>query len=348
VGANTTLGAVVVLVGLTAAACGQNGQQKSEAPPAPQTPAQVTATPPSPPAPSGPAAGFADVVERLSPSVVTVRTGDGVGSAVVFRPDIVLTNAHVVGRERDVTLTFADREEAKGSVLASDPITDLAVVRSARDNLPVPEYRTELPRPGEWAVAIGSPLGLENTVTVGVISGINRAIPGGASQSQSLVDLIQTDAPISPGNSGGALLDAAGRVVGINEAYIPPEAGAVSLGFAIPAVTATDAADQLLEDGKVSHPYLGISIGRVTPAIQRQLGLKIDGGALVTGVDRGAPAARAGLKPGDVIVEVGSQPVRTLEDLLTLLRQSRPGAEIKVTYVRGGQRQEASVTVGSR
>jgi serine protease Do len=299
-------------------------------------------------APAAAPVGFADVVERVSPSVVTVQLPGGVGSGVVLKPDVIVTNAHVVGDAREVVLEFADGEAARGTVLATDEVTDLAVVRSERGDLPVPEYRSELPRPGDAAVAIGSPLGFQNSVTAGVISGLHRDIPGSAAQTSSLVDLIQTDAPISPGNSGGALLDAQGRVVGINEAYIPPEVGAVSLGFAIPTGTVLDVAEQLLATGRAAHPYLGISIGQLTPAIRRTFGVQADSGALVTEVDGGGPAAVAGLQPGDVIVELDGQPVKTIEDLLSALRRTRAGAQIPVKFLRGSAQEQVSVTVGER
>lgn len=322
-------------------ACGSGAPQNSAQSPAPSAPTQTSGAPDV-------AAGFADVVERLVPSVVTVRLDSGVGSGVVLRPDVIVTNAHVVRTARDVVLEFADGEQADGVVLASDAVTDLAVVRSSRTGLPVPEYRVELPRPGELAVAIGSPLGFQNSVTAGVISGLHRDIPGSAAQSSSLVDLIQTDAPISPGNSGGALLDAEGRVVGINEAYIPPALGAVSLGFAIPSATALDVADQLLRNGSAAHPYLGVSITQLTPAVRRGLGVEVEEGALVTGVDRGSPAATAGVRPGDVITELDGTAVRSVEDLLSALRRTRPGAQVPMSVQRGGSRQQMTVTVGER
>jgi S1-C subfamily serine protease len=267
---------------------------------------------------------------------------------VVLRPDVVVTNAHVVQDQHDVTISFADGTTAHGSVLATDPATDLAVVHSDRGGLPVPDYRSELPRPGEIALAIGSPLGFENSVTAGVISGLHRDIPGSAAQTASLVDLIQTDASISPGNSGGGLLDANGRVVGINEAYIPPAAGAVSLGFAIPSTTVLDVANQLLTNGKATHPYLGVSVGELTPAIKQMSNIQADQGALVLGIDPGAPAAAAGVQPGDVIVEFAGKQIKSVEDLLGTLRQTQPGSQQKFAFVRGGQRQDATVTVGSR
>ncbi|WP_308258903.1 S1C family serine protease [Pseudonocardia sp. H11422] len=288
------------------------------------------------------------MVERVAPSVVTVRVGNGgLGSGVVFRPDIVLTNQHVVGAARDVTIGYADGTSSPGTVLATDRITDLAVVRTARSGLPVPEYRTELPRQGDPVLAIGSPLGFENTVTAGIVSALDREIPGSAAQSRALVDLIQTDAPISPGNSGGALLDATGRVIGINEAYLPPATGAVSLGFAIPAATAVDVAEQLLTAGVATHPYLGVSLGRLTPQLRSGLGIAVDEGALVLGVEQNGPAATAGLRPGDVVTLFGDRPVRSVEDLLGALRDTEPGQQVPLTVARGTERDAVTVTVGS-
>jgi S1-C subfamily serine protease len=313
----------------------------------PQPTGSPAAALPAPAAPGIPAAGFADVVERIAPSVVTVRTTDGIGSGVVYRPDVVLTNEHVATGATDVTVEFADGTSSPGVVLATDVVTDLAVVRTARADLPVPAYHTELPRPGDLVLAIGSPLGFENTVTAGIVSGLNRQIPGSAAQTRALVDLIQTDAAISPGNSGGALVDAAGRVVGINEAYLPPATGAVSLGFAIPAATAVDVAEQLLADGTATHAFLGVTLRQLTPQISRQLDVGVESGALVLSVQAGGPAAAAGLRPGDVIVTFAGQEVGSVEDLLGALRHSEPGQQVPVELVRDGQRQQLSVTLGS-
>jgi serine protease Do len=339
--------AAVGVAALMLTACTSAGQQDS---PAPATPTQeATTTSAAPPPAAGPVfTGFADVVERVSPSVVTVQLADGVGSGVVLRSDIIVTNAHVVGNAREVTIGYADGVSSAGQVLAADAVTDLAVVRTRRSDLPVPEYRSELPRPGEVAIAIGSPLGFENTATAGIISGLNRNIPDSADAGASLVDLIQTDASISPGNSGGALLDANGRVVGINEAYIPPTAGAVSLGFAIPTSTVLDVTEQLLRDGRATHPYLGVSTSRLTPAIRRELGVSVESGALVRGVEPGSPAASAGLRPGDVIVDLAGTPVESVEDLLGALRRTPPGSQQPVVVVRNGGRITLTVTVGSR
>lgn len=299
--------------------------------------------------PAAPTGGYADLVERIAPSVVTVRTDIGSGSGVVFRPDVVLTNQHVVGEDTTVSIEYADGTSSPGTVLATDAVTDLAVVRTERVGLPVPQYRTELPRPGEIVLTLGSPLGFENTVTAGIVSGLNRQIPGSAAQSRALVDLIQTDAALSPGNSGGALIDTAGRVVGINEAYIPPAAGAVSLGFAIPAATAVDVAEQLLADGTATHPFLGVSLGRLTPVIRQALNIEVETGALVLGVTPGGPAAAAGVRSGDVVVALAGKPVRSVEDLLGALRATEPGQQVPLTIARrGGERQELTVTIGTQ
>jgi S1-C subfamily serine protease len=194
---------------------------------------------------------------------------------------------------------------------------------------------------------MGSPLGFMNTVTAGIVSGVGREIPGSASQGRALVDLIQTDAPISPGNSGGALVDVSGRVVGINDAYLPPSTGAVSIGFAIPSATAIDVADDLLDDGKVTHPYLGVVVGRLTPQIAQALSTGTDRGVLVRDVATGDPAARAGLRPGDVVTGFAGQPVTTVEEFLGELRRVEPGQTIQLTLVRNAAEQTVEVTVGA-
>ncbi|MBW0129577.1 S1C family serine protease [Pseudonocardia oceani] len=316
------------------------------------TPTPADPAPPAPaptaPTPTGPAGvSTADVVARLAPSVVTVRTEQGAGSGVVYREDVVLTNQHVVGDATDVVIDYADGTSSPGTVLATDRITDLAVVRTERTGLPVPEYRTALPRPGEEVLAIGSPLGFEGSVTSGIVSGLDRQIPGSAAQSRALVDLIQVDAAISPGNSGGALLDATGRVIGINEAYIPPSVGAVSIGFAIPASTAVDIAEQLLADGVAVHPYLGVRLAPLTPELREGLGVAAEGGALVTAVAQGGPAATAGVEPGDVIVELAGTAITSIEDVLGTLRDTEPGREVGVSVVREGTQVDLQLTVGT-
>jgi S1-C subfamily serine protease len=201
---------------------------------------------------------------------------------------------------------------------------------------------------GDFAMVIASPLGFEGSVTVGVISGLHRDIPDSATRGeQPLVDLIQTDASISPGSSGGALLDDQGRVLGLSEAYIAPQAGAVRLGFAIPARTVVRVAEELLEDGRAVHAYLGIRFGRLTPEMAESLGADRPG-ALVLSVQPGGPAADAGVVGGDVIVAVDGEATDSTEHVLGQLRQTSVGDELELTLVRDGQEQEVTVTVRER
>jgi len=274
----------------------------------------------------------------------------GIGSGFIVSPDgYILTNSHVVDDSSEVTVKLTDRREFIAKVIGVDKRSDVALIKIAATGLPTVHFGdSSRLRPGQWVVAIGSPFGFENSVTAGVISGLHREIPGSAAQSRALVDLIQTDAPISPGNSGGALLDTRGQVIGINDAYIPPEAGAVSLGFAIPSATAIDVADQMLATGKVVHPVLGVSLGQLTASIRQQLGVQVDSGALVLGVDPGSPAAAAGIQPGDVIIQFGGKPVAGVEDVLGALRTTKPGDQVVLTVARHADRTQLKVTVGTQ
>ena len=303
----------------------------------------------APDQPSGETMSIPDLVDAVEPSVVTIFTDGGLGSGVVYTADgAIITNEHVVRGATEVEVAFADGQRVGGTVLATDPIVDIAVVQAERTDLPAAEFATELPEVGEGAVVIGSPLGFENTVTSGIISALHRQIPGSAAQGQSLVDLIQTDAAISPGNSGGALVNLRGQIIGISEAYIPPSAGAVALGFAIPAATATEVADQLLEDGTAEHAFLGLVPGAITPQIARQLGLPQDEGAVVLSVVEGGPAAEAGLQPGDVLVRLDDDELRSPEDLLGSLRRRDPGDEVTIEFLRDNESQTTEATLADR
>jgi len=294
------------------------------------------------------------MVRDVEPSVVTVRTQNGLGSGIVYRKDTVLTDQHVVAVQEGqpdvvptVELALADGSTIKGTVTGSDLLTDLAVIHVSGRQLPPLTFRTSLPQPGETVLAIGSPLGFNSSVTEGIVSALGRNLP--ASQSSlPLVDLIQTDAAISPGNSGGALVDVCGQVVGINEAYIPPQSGAVSLGFATPAVVATNIADQLVKNGTAQHPYLGIRLTNLTPAIASALGTGVRSGVVVVDVLAGGPAAKAGVQRGDVITRLGGHPVSSYADLLGTLRTTTPGSTLKMTVDRDGTKKQLTVTVGSR
>jgi serine protease DegQ len=295
------------------------------------------------------AEGIPELVNRVSPSVVAVLVEDGEGSGVIWSEDgVIVTNNHVVEGSSTVEVVLATGVRTEADVVATDPLTDLAVIRADRDGLPAAEFDERVPAVGELAVAIGNPLGFEGSVTAGIVSGVHRRIPAAGAEAAALVDLIQTDAPISPGNSGGALVDAAGQVVGINVAYIPPEARAVSIGFAIPGRTVVDIVEQLLEDGEAQHAFLGVEPRPLTPEVVQNFDLDTETGVLVFTVTEGSGAARAGLEAGDVIVAVDGEEMRTVEDLFALLRQRAPGDRVTLTIVRDGEERQVTATLTDR
>jgi serine protease DegQ len=338
--------AVAALLAAVLAGCSL-AQEQARSAPAPVTAATPKANASAQAAAAGDIPG---IVRKVEPSVVTIQHDQGTGSGVVWSRDgVVVTNAHVVGEVRDVQVAFFDGQRIDGRVRATDPDTDLAVVDVERDDLQPATFQKTLPVVGELAVAMGSPLGFQNTITAGIISGLHREIPGSAEQGiRSLVDLIQTDAAISPGNSGGALVNGRGEVVGVNVAYIPPEQGAVAIGFAIPGATAVDVVGQLLRDGRATHSYLGIQPDQVTREVADELGLDEASGVVVLAAIDGGPAANAGLRDGDVIVAIDNARIETVEDLFAELRQRKPGAQVRLTIIRGGRRQEVTVTLADR
>lgn len=346
--------ALTVLAILGSGMAGCTGADQSPAPSASSTAGSTaqgssgTALATQPGTPQA-AADIPSIVENVQPSVVTVLTNGGLGSGVVFAAEgLILTNEHVVRGNTDVEIAFADGQRVAGTVKATDAISDLALVEAKRTGLPAAKFQSELPRVGELAIVIGSPLGFENTATAGIISGLHREIPGSAASSQSLVDLIQTDAAISPGNSGGAVVNARGEVIGISEAYIPPQSGAVALGFAIPAATAVRVAEQLREDGTADHAFIGVRPGAITSQIADALGLENTRGALVLSVVDGGPADRAGIRPGDVLVSLDGKELASPEDLLAELRGKNPDQTVNVGYRRGTESKEAKVILAAR
>jgi S1-C subfamily serine protease len=289
------------------------------------------------------------LVRQTEPSVVTILTNSGLGSGIVYRKDgTVVTAAHVVGNNNDVKVAFADGQQFGAHVNARDPVSDVAVLKADRAGVTPAKFQQALPQVGEPVVAIGSPLGFEATVTSGIISGLHRQIPGSAAAGQPLVDLIQTDAPISPGNSGGALINATGEVVGVNEAYLPPATGAVSLGFATPSGDVVQVADELLSTGKARHSFVGIQPATLTSEIAGQLGINRDRGVIVQEVVPDSPAAQAGIQPGDVITAINGTETTTAENFIAELRKTKPGDRIELTVVRGGKTARIPVTVADR
>jgi serine protease DegQ len=291
-----------------------------------------------------------EVVDAVEPSVVSVTTNEGEGSGVIWNDDgIVVTNNHVVENASGVEVVLASGAHLPAEVQATTEDFDLAVLRVTRRGLPPADFARDLPEVGELAVAIGNPLGFEQSVTAGIVSAVHRSIPSGGT-TRALVDLIQTDAAISPGNSGGALVGADGRVMGINVAYLPPQStGAVALGFAIPSPTVIDVVGQLLRTGEVEQAYVGIeNPATVTPEIAQQFGLSADEGVVFEGVSAGGPADRAGLRPGDVILAIEGKGTATVEDLYRELRRLRPGRRVSIRIVRDGDRRTVDLTLGER
>jgi serine protease Do len=282
------------------------------------------------------------------------QSEEGVGSGVIYRNDgYIITNNHVVEGASEVSVAFADGTTERAEVVGRDPDTEIAVIRVDRNDLPAASFNeSEDLVVGQLAVAIGSPSGFESTVSAGVISGLGREFPEeftGGTLELSLVDLIQTDAAISPGNSGGALVNRDGEIIGINVAYLPPaETGAVNIGFAVPSDTAVSVADQLIETGEVSSAYLGIFTTDLSPEDAERFDLPVDSGAIVREVEPGSAADEAGVIRGDIIVALGDAPIEGSGDLLGALRDYQPGDTVDLTVVRDGDEQTLEVTLGER
>jgi S1-C subfamily serine protease len=277
----------------------------------------------------------------------------GVGSGVIYSADgYIVTNAHVVsegGTPADsIEVTFSSGERMSARIVASDEFTDLAVIKVDKAGLPVAAFApdTEVTI-GEWAIAIGSPSDYRNSVTLGIVSGLGRTLQ--ESGSPSLVGLIQTDAAISPGNSGGALLDSDGRVIGINVAYLPPgSTGAENIAFAIPADTVVSIANELIANGKASHPYLGIQYTSVTTELQQQYSLSRSTGALVQDVSPDTPAQQAGIQQGDIIVSIDGKPVVQQGDIVVELRRKKVGDTVTLVLDRNGSEMTVQATLVER
>jgi S1-C subfamily serine protease len=283
------------------------------------------------------------VVERVSPSVVNVRRGRSGGSGVIVAPDgYALTNAHVVDAAREVAVTLHTGAEVAAAVVGSDSATDLAVIRILGSGLPAAELAdSESLRVGQLVIAIGDPLGFHSTVTTGVVSALGRSLSAG--DGRVIENVIQTDAALNPGNSGGPLVDTHAKVVGINTAIIPTAQG---ICFAIPAATARLVAGMLIRDGRVRRAYLGIG-GAATPIgrqLAYELGVTNTSGIRVLEVVAGGPAQRAGLQARDLILTLDGAPIATLSDLQRSLAADRIGRSVELAYVRFGELRRTTVT----
>lgn len=286
-----------------------------------------------------------------SPPEKQVERGSGSGF-IIGSDGRILTNAHVVDGADSVTVILKDGRSFKGKVLGQDSVTDVAVVKIDASNLPTVSLgNSEQLQPGEWAIAIGNPLGLDNTVTVGIISATGRA-SSLVGVPDKRVSFIQTDAAINPGNSGGPLLNQKGEVIGMNTAIIQ---GAQGLGFAIPINTAQRIADQLVAKGKVEHPYLGIQMVAITPEIKQEInsnpnsGLTVneDRGVLIVKVLPNSPAAKAGLRAGDVIGKINGQAVSDSNAVQQVVEGTQIGRSLQIEVRRNGQSLNLAVQPGA-
>lgn len=295
-----------------------------------------------------------EIVREVQPVVVAVLVeaprGLGQGSGVIVREDgVIVTNEHVVREAEGIEVALADGTRLDAELIATDALTDLALLRvDVGRELPTATFADDVPDVGELAVAVGNPLGFENTVTAGVVSGLERDLPAGRQGSTALMGLLQTDAAISPGSSGGALVDAEGEVMGVSVAFIPPETGAVSVGFAIPSVVVEEVVDELLTSGEAQHGFLGVQVAPLTPQVAERLETEASSGAVVLDVVEGSPAEEAGIEAGDVVVEVDGNEVTDVGDFLQVVRRADPGAELMLVVQRDGEREQLSVTLSER
>ncbi len=278
------------------------------------------------------------IAEAVLPSVARVDVPGGAGSAVVYRADgLLLTNNHVVEGASEVRVVLADGDRMPAEVIGRADFADLAVLQVEATDLPVPDYADQLPNVGELTVAIGSPFGLDATVTSGVVSALDRSIVAGGPQGDPLGDLIQTDAAINPGNSGGPLVNGQGEVVGINTAIASQTGTGAGVGFAIPMSNALPLAERLLEEGTIAPAFLGIEGQDLDPQDAEMFDLPAAQGAVIRDVVPGTPADDAGLEVDDVIIGVDGRPIDSMVALAARIRIFEPGTEVEIAYVRNGE-----------
>ena len=268
----------------------------------------------------------------------------GQGSGFIVRPDgTILTNAHVVDGADEVTVKLIDKREFKAKVLGMDKASDVAVLKIDAKNLPVVTNGTAAnARVGDWVLAIGSPFGFENSATAGIVSAKSRSLPDGG-----YVPFIQTDVAVNPGNSGGPLFNMNGEVIGINSQIYSRNGGYQGLSFAIPLEVAMNVEQQIVAHGKVQHGRLGVSIQEVNQSLAESFGLKTTAGALVGTVEKGSPAAKAGLESGDIILGVNGKDISTANELPVIVAGIPPGETARLQIWRKGSTRQIDVQVGS-
>ncbi len=283
-------------------------------------------------------------VETAGPAVVKLEADRHVGSGVVFTPDgLILTNSHVVARARRLHATFPDGRSMRADLIGHDPDTDLAVIRVGANGPSLPWAGlgdSRAVRVGQVAIAIGNPFGFQHSVTAGVVSALGRSLR--AQSGRLMDDIIQTDAALNPGNSGGPLVTTRGEVIGINTATIVSAQG---LCFAIASHTARFVAARLIRDGRIRRSYIGVA-GQTVPiprALARAHQLAVSSGVFVASVEQGSPAATAGLRDGDVILACAGEPITAIGDLLRHLTEDRIGVPTVFAILRNGERRQVTV-----
>lgn len=274
---------------------------------------------------------------------------EGLGSGVIVTADgYILTNNHVVEGADELKVSLSDDREFTAKVIGTDPKTDIAVVKIEATKLPIVTLAdSDKLRVGDVVFAVGNPLGVGQTVTMGIVSAKGRTVPGLMDEVGGYQSFIQTDAAINMGNSGGALIDAKGRLVGINSAILSPTRGNIGIGFAIPTNLAASIMNSLIETGAVSRGYLGIFTDSITPDVAEQLGLDKDThGAFITDISSDSPAEKIGLKRNDAVIAVNDRPVTSSDDLRLTIAQMMPGTAVKLKLMRDGKEKTISVTLG--
>jgi S1-C subfamily serine protease len=315
------------------------------------------------PAPTGPLVGatreelIPQVADAVLPSVVRINVGGGsafgeaaLGSGVIYRSDgYIITNNHVIEPGGPIEVRLANGDRLDAELVGTDPLNDLAVLRVDRVDLPAIRLRpdSEPLRVGETVVAVGSPFGLDATVTAGIISALNRDINVPNSDGP-IPAAIQTDAAINPGNSGGALVDLRGQLVGINTAILSRSGTNEGVGFAVSVQQAVSSTDQLIELGFVRHPLLGIMGMDVSQEIADAFGLDSRSGAVVESVQPGSGADAGGMLVGDIVLAVDGAPLRNMADLVAEVRRRAPGQSVRFEVLRSGERIELTVVLGER
>ncbi|SFN96547.1 Do family serine endopeptidase [Nitrosospira briensis] len=274
------------------------------------------------------------------------RRASSLGSGVIVSPEgYVLTNHHVIEAADEIEIALADGRKARASVIGSDPETDLAVVRVDMESLPTMTFgHSDNARVGDIVLAIGNPFGVGQTVTMGIISALGRTHLG----INTFENFIQTDAAINPGNSGGALVDASGNLIGINTAIVSRTGGSLGIGFAITASVAKQIMEQIIQTGGVTRGWIGVEVQDLTPELAESFKRPNTKGALIAGVLKGGPADRAGVKPGDIIVEVEGSPVTDSSDMLNLIAALLPGEAATIKVERNQADKSIDIKVGKR